>query len=91
MNSAPKPGSRRYSTEEWEAQKVNIERLYVTENRPLKEVIHVLNQDFGFTARYGFPFGFHSKPISKFLTVRSSLRAGSQNGVSTSRISRVIQ
>jgi hypothetical protein len=68
MNSAPKCESRRYSAEEWKAQRVNIERLYVTENRPLKDVIHVLNRDFGFTARYGFPFAFYSKLGSKIFS-----------------------
>jgi hypothetical protein len=91
MNSASKNGRRRYSPEEWEAQKVNVERLYITENRPLKEVIHVLSQDFGFTARYGYSFAFCYKLRFKFFTVRSSSRAGSRNGVSTSRISRAIQ
>jgi hypothetical protein len=43
----------RYTPEEWEQQKGNVERLYVTENRPLKEVINTLEQQFGFTARYG--------------------------------------
>jgi hypothetical protein len=49
---AEKAKARRYSPEEWEQQKVNVERLYVTENRPLKEVIQILKQDFGFTVRY---------------------------------------
>jgi hypothetical protein len=90
MNPISKSKRRRYSAKEWEEQKVNIERLYVTENRSLKEVIHVLNQDFGFTARYGCLFTFDSEVMSKFFTVRSNSRAGSQNGVLMSRISRGI-
>jgi hypothetical protein len=48
-----KEKARRYTPEEWEQQKGNVERLYVTENRHLKEVINTLEQQFGFTARYG--------------------------------------
>ena len=33
-----KEKARRYTPEEWEQQKANVERLYVTENRPLREV-----------------------------------------------------
>jgi hypothetical protein len=47
---ADKAKSRRYSAEEWEVQKINVERLYVTEDRPLKEVIQDLKQEFGFIA-----------------------------------------
>ncbi|PMD22361.1 hypothetical protein NA56DRAFT_658274 [Hyaloscypha hepaticicola] len=45
-----KEKARRYTPEEWEQQKANVERLYVTENRPLREVINTLEQQFGFTA-----------------------------------------
>jgi hypothetical protein len=48
-----KEKARRYTPEEWEQQKGNVERLYVTENRPLREVINTLEQQFGFTARHG--------------------------------------
>jgi hypothetical protein len=48
-----KEKARRYTPEEWEQQKANVERLYVTENRPLREVINTLEQRFGFTATYG--------------------------------------
>ncbi|KAN0098406.1 hypothetical protein V8E51_014069 [Hyaloscypha variabilis] len=47
---AEKPKTRRYSAAEWEVQKSNIERLYVTEDRPLKAVIQVLDHDFKFIA-----------------------------------------
>jgi hypothetical protein len=47
-----KSKARRYTNEEWEVQKSNIERLYVLENKPLKEVLQTLEQDFGFNARY---------------------------------------
>ena len=54
MNSAEEPGKNkapRHSNEEWELQKPNIERLYVEEDRPLREVIQVLKQNHEFTAR----------------------------------------
>lgn len=54
MDSAKVPhkaGAPRYPPEEWEQQKPNIERLYVIEDRPLKEVIQVLKQDHNFVAR----------------------------------------
>jgi hypothetical protein len=41
----------RYPHEEWEKQRTTIERLYVTEDRPLREVIQVLKQDHNFAAR----------------------------------------
>lgn len=47
-----KEKARRYTPEEWEQQKANVERLYVTENRLLREVINTLEQQFRFTARY---------------------------------------
>lgn len=56
MDQAPKPKAQRYSKQEWEAQKTNIERLYVTENRPLKNVIQTLYAEYGFLARYENPF-----------------------------------
>ena len=49
---ASKEGAPRYTAQEWEAQRINIERLYVKEDRPLKEVIQSLSQEFGFVARY---------------------------------------
>jgi hypothetical protein len=42
----------KHSAEHWEAQKPNIERLYITERKSLTEVIGILARDFGFTARY---------------------------------------
>jgi hypothetical protein len=41
----------RYTAQEWEAQKPTIERLYVIEGRPLKDVIEILSREFGFIAR----------------------------------------
>jgi hypothetical protein len=41
----------RHSEEEWELQKRHIESLYIVENRPLKEVIQILEQEHDFTAR----------------------------------------
>ncbi|KAH8760153.1 hypothetical protein BGZ57DRAFT_905813 [Hyaloscypha finlandica] len=45
-----KAKTHRYSAEEWEVQKANIERLYLAENRPLKEVSQSLRDDYGFIA-----------------------------------------
>jgi hypothetical protein len=42
----------KHSAEQWEAQKPNIERLYIAERKSLTEVIGILARDFGFTARY---------------------------------------
>jgi len=57
INSALKADkSRRYPAEELEAQKTNIERVYVTEYRPLQEDIRVFYQQYGFIARYYFRF-----------------------------------
>jgi hypothetical protein len=36
----------------WEAVKDHIYRLYVIENRPLRNVRTILSQDFGFRATY---------------------------------------
>lgn len=46
--------SRKYSPTEWEAQKPNIERLYLIEDRTVEDVITELNQQFGFVATYAF-------------------------------------
>jgi hypothetical protein len=51
MDQPTKSRAPRYSAAQWEAQKPNIERLYVTEDRSLKEVIQVLSTEYGFTAR----------------------------------------
>jgi hypothetical protein len=49
---APPPSEKvkthRYSAEEWEVKKANIERLYLAENKPLKDVIQSLSHDYGF-------------------------------------------
>jgi hypothetical protein len=42
--------THRYSAEEWEVQKANIEHLYLAENKPLKEVSQSLGDDYGFIA-----------------------------------------
>lgn len=46
--------TQRYSTQEWEAQRPRIERLYIGEQRTLNDVISVMKQDFGFVASYDF-------------------------------------
>ncbi|KAE8443786.1 hypothetical protein EG329_001380 [Mollisiaceae sp. DMI_Dod_QoI] len=50
MESATKAKTPRYSAEQWEAQKINVERLYISEDRTLKEVIQILDHEFGFVA-----------------------------------------
>jgi len=51
VKEADKTKGLRYPHEEWELQKTNIERLYIIEDRPLREVIQVLKQEHGFAAR----------------------------------------
>ena len=43
---------RVYTKEEWEAQKNTIERLYIIENKSLKEVSGFLEHNLGFYATY---------------------------------------
>ncbi|KUJ10075.1 uncharacterized protein LY89DRAFT_740473 [Mollisia scopiformis] len=50
MDSSQKVKAPRYSATQWEAQKTNVERLYIEEDRPLKEVIQILAREFGFQA-----------------------------------------
>jgi hypothetical protein len=54
----PPPGQQtqssghRYSVQEWEEQKTTIQKLYIDEDRRLKDVIHILSQQ-GFIVTYG--------------------------------------
>jgi hypothetical protein len=50
--SAAKTRVSKHSEQQWEEQKPNIERLYIAEDKSLKEVICILDQDFSFIARY---------------------------------------
>ncbi|CZR62636.1 uncharacterized protein PAC_12533 [Phialocephala subalpina] len=50
MEASQKNKTPRYSATQWEAQKTNVERLYIEQDRPLKEVIQILAQEFGFEA-----------------------------------------
>lgn len=51
---AAKVKSSRHSEAQWAAQKINIGRLYITEDRTLK-VIQILDREFGFKVRYFDP------------------------------------
>lgn len=51
MDNSIKEKATRHSLSEWEAQKDTIERLYVLEKQPLKNVIQILFNEFGFAAR----------------------------------------
>lgn len=51
MQSSLKSKAPRYSAVQWDSQKANIERLYIVEERSLKEVIQILAQEFDFQAR----------------------------------------
>ena len=48
-----KRNPRVYTKEEWEAQKINIEHLYITKRKPLKVVAEFLENNYGFYATYG--------------------------------------
>jgi hypothetical protein len=42
--------SHKYTPEEWEAQKGNVERLYLSEERMVDDVIVELKRQYGFVA-----------------------------------------
>ena len=44
------------SAQDWERQRETIERLYSTEGRKLREVMEMMERDYGFVATYDFPF-----------------------------------
>ena len=48
----PRNASQVPTASHWEAVKDHIYRLYVIENRPLRNVRTILSQDFGFRATY---------------------------------------
>ena len=85
---APHSQVRRYSPGEWEAQKPRIEELYVKEWRTLKEVMNVLKDECGFVAScVPLPSSPHLDE-AETRAGKSSSRAGSPSGVSTSRMSK---
>ena len=53
--AAPR-GSRTYKADEWEAQKVNVERLYITEDLTHQQVIDELQRQYGLVATYVLTF-----------------------------------
>jgi hypothetical protein len=51
-NTTPRPvGRPRISDEEWESHEGLISRLYRTENRTLRSVMHAVKEQNGFSAR----------------------------------------
>jgi hypothetical protein len=50
--------AHRYTSDEWEIIKPKIEQFYVQEKKTLQQVIHILEQQYRFTASYValFPF-----------------------------------
>lgn len=44
------------STFEWNTQMPTIRRLYMDEDRTLKEVVRIMRVEHGFIASYGIPF-----------------------------------
>jgi len=52
LRSVPSKDSREHSPGEWELHKSTIQRLYVAERRKLREVMEIMNRDYGFAATY---------------------------------------
>lgn len=52
LRSVPSKDSREHSSGEWELHKSTIQRLYVAEKRKLREVMEIMNRDYGFAATY---------------------------------------
>jgi hypothetical protein len=44
------------STFEWNSHMPTIRRLYMDEDRTLKEVVRIMRDEHGFIASYGIPF-----------------------------------
>jgi hypothetical protein len=56
INSPPPPATRRpISAQDWDVQRMTIERLYSTECRELREVMEIMERDYGFLATSVFP------------------------------------
>ncbi|TGO60804.1 hypothetical protein BELL_1186g00020 [Botrytis elliptica] len=45
-----RPAPREHSAEEWERQRINFTQLYTTEDKPLKEVMKIMENEYGFRA-----------------------------------------
>lgn len=61
------------STFEWNSQMPTIKRLYMDEDRTLKEVVRIMSVEHGFNASYGIPFppvSLSRSPPHQFLTIR---------------------
>jgi hypothetical protein len=43
---------RGYTSQEWEAQRSEITRLYAGENTPLKDVVQIMKTKYSFVATY---------------------------------------
>jgi hypothetical protein len=58
------------STFEWNSQMPTISRLYMDEDRTLKEVVRIMRVEHGFIASYGIFHFLLSLPQPQFLTIR---------------------
>ena len=56
-----------HTAEEWESQRQNFKRLYVTEDKPLGNVADAMYKIYGFQATYVITF---RKPTRLFLLLR---------------------
>ncbi|TGO47402.1 hypothetical protein BCON_0279g00010 [Botryotinia convoluta] len=45
-----RPAPKEHSTEEWERQRLTFTQLYITEDKPLKEVMKIMEKEYGFHA-----------------------------------------
>jgi len=43
---------RSYTSQEWEAQRFEIQRLYADQNIPLKDVVEIMKTSYSFFATY---------------------------------------
>lgn len=71
------------SNEDWEKIRPVFEKLYNTENRPLKEVRRMLQRDHGFHAKYCSPARPFHPSFTDSVIVIECLRHGSILGVFT--------
>lgn len=47
---SPQNFHRRHSAQDWQNQRTTFERLYITEHRTLREVVEIMERDYGFSA-----------------------------------------
>lgn len=45
-----RPAPKEHSAEEWERQRLTFTQLYTTEDKPLKEVMKIMENEYGFRA-----------------------------------------